>query len=453
MPIERIRKSSRDSASALFHILVLEQDIEFSQTLKVNIENQLPVEVFTVSTLDSARTLLKAYPDKFFLSITSVLNLDSDAFEKIDLLGEFNIPVIAIVNQYEDEMRDQLIKRHVIDYVVKGASTDFNYISDLIVRVYKNVSIKVLVVDDSRVSQFVITRELLLQKFQVLQANNGAEALKLLKQHGDIKLVLVDHQMSIVDGITFVEKAREIYPKDQLLIIGLSTSSDPRLAVKFLKAGANDFISKPFNYEILLCRINQNMDMLDAVEFAKHLSNIDYLSGVYNRRYFFEQGNLIFKVLPEDATLTVMMMDIDFFKNVNDLYGHDIGDEVIKHFANAMKEHFKGDIVARLGGEEFAVLSLSPEFHNSFDSISEFRAKIASQKLYLKDHQIQYSCSIGATNILRKTLNEMMIHADRLLYTAKKNGRNRVEGRPTGKHAINVKSAKSTSPPTPLADD
>lgn len=174
MPIERIRKSSRDSASALFHILVLEQDIEFSQTLKVNIENQLPVEVFTVSTLDSARTLLKAYPDKFFLSITSVLNLDSDAFEKIDLLGEFNIPVIAIVNQYEDEMRDQLIKRHVIDYVVKGASTDFNYISDLIVRVYKNVSIKVLVVDDSRVSQFVITRELLLQKFQVLQANNGA---------------------------------------------------------------------------------------------------------------------------------------------------------------------------------------------------------------------------------------------------------------------------------------
>jgi len=433
MPIERIRKSNRDSSSPLFHVLVLEQDIEFSQTLKVNIESQLPVEVFTVSTLDSARTLLKAFPNKFFLSITSVLNLDSDAFEKIDLLGEFNIPVIAIVNQYEDEMRDQLIKRHVIDYVVKGTSTDFNYISDLIVRVYKNVSIKVLVVDDSKVSQFVITRELLLQKFQVLQAKNGAEALKLLKQHDDIKLVLVDHQMSIVDGITFVEKARETHPKDQLLIIGLSTSSDPRLAVKFLKAGANDFISKPFNYEILLCRINQNMDMLDAVEFAKHLSNIDYLSGVYNRRYFFEQGGLIFNSLPENATLTVMMMDIDFFKKVNDLYGHDIGDEVIKHFAKSLKEHFHGNIVARLGGEEFAVLSISPEFKDSFDTIQAFRAKIASQKLKIKDHKIQYSCSIGATNILRKSLNEMMIHADRLLYTAKKNGRNRLEGRPQGK--------------------
>jgi diguanylate cyclase (GGDEF)-like protein len=452
MPIQRIRKSSRESA-VLFHVLVLEQDIEFSQSLKINIENQLPVEVFTVSSLDSARTLLKAYPNKFFLGITSALNLDSDAFEKVDLLGEFNLPVIAIVNQYEDEMRDQLIKRHVIDYVVKGSSIDFNYICDLIVRVYKNVSIKVLVVDDSRVSQFVITRELLLQKFQVLQASNGIEALKILKRHDDIKLVLVDHQMSIIDGITFVQKARELYPKDQLLIIGLSTSSDPRLAVKFLKAGANDFITKPFNYEILLCRINQNMDMLDAVEFAKHLSNIDYLSNVYNRRYFFEQGNIIFQSLPENAVITVMMMDIDFFKKVNDLYGHDIGDEVIKHFAKTMKDHFHTDIVARLGGEEFAVLSLSPDYQNSFAHIDAFRAKIASQKISLKEHEIQYSCSIGVTNILRKNLNEMMIHADRLLYNAKKNGRNRIEGKPAGLYKTSGKSGATTSLPThPVGD-
>ncbi|MDX1914805.1 MAG: diguanylate cyclase [Methylophilus sp.] len=431
MPIQHIRNASRD-ASALFYILVLDQNIAFSQALKVDIESQLPVEVFTVSTLDSARTLLTAYPDKFFLGITSVLNLDSDAFEKVDLLGEFDIPVIAIVNHYQDEMRDQLIKRHVIDYVVKGHGSDTSYIRNLIHRVHKNVSIKVLVVDDSKVSQFVIARELRLQKFEVIQANNGLEALNLLKQHGDIKLVLVDHQMSVVDGISFVQKARESYPKDQLLIIGLSTSADPRLAVKFLKAGANDFISKPFNYEILLCRISQNLDMLDAVDVAKHLSNIDYLSEVHNRRYFFEHGNKIFQSLSENTTFTVMMMDIDFFKKVNDHYGHDTGDEVIKHFANTLKEHFNGDIVARLGGEEFAVLSLSPQYLNNFEHIDAFRASIARQKIQIKQHTIQYTCSIGATNLLRKNLNEMMIHADRLLYNAKQNGRNRMEGKPTG---------------------
>jgi len=289
-------------------------------------------------------------------------------------------------------------------------------------------------VDDSKVSQFVIGRELSLQKFSVFKAFNGLEALNILEQQGDVKLVLVDHQMSMINGITFVQKVRSIYPKDQLLIIGISTSSDPRLAVKFLKAGANDFIAKPFNYEILLCRINQNLDMLDAVEFAKHLSNVDYLSNVFNRRYFFERGNKIFQSLKEHSPVTVMMMDIDFFKKVNDMYGHDAGDEVIKHFARQLKEHFHTDIVARLGGEEFAVLSQSPDYLDSFEYIEAFRSKISSQFVQVKQHVIQYTCSIGVTGVLRKNLNDMMIHADRLLYSAKTNGRNRVEGKPARKH-------------------
>jgi diguanylate cyclase (GGDEF)-like protein len=440
MPIQHIRADFRGRDTPVwFYILVLEPDIEFSQTLKVEIENQLPVEVFTVSTVDSARKLLSAYPDKFFLSITSVLNLDSQAFERVDLLGEFNMPVIAIVSKYQDEMRDQLIKRHVIDYVVKSqSSTDTSYICDLISRVYKNQSIKVLIVDDSKVSQFVIARELLLQKFQVLQANNGLEALQVLQAHNDIKLVLVDHQMAMIDGISFVQKVRETYAKDQLLIIGLSTSSDPRLAVKFLKAGANDFISKPFNYEIMLCRINQNLDMLDAVELAKNLSNTDYLSNVYNRRYFFEHGSKLLNTLPAQGVLTVMMMDIDFFKKVNDVYGHDVGDEVIKNFADMLSAHFPDDLVARLGGEEFAVLSLKPDYYNSFDEIEAFRMKIAQQVLQIKKQTIQYSCSIGATNIPHGNLNDMMIHADRLLYKAKQNGRNRIEGKPYGRLSVGL---------------
>lgn len=435
MPNKHIRKALRDPSSPVqFHILVVEQDQHYALTLKLEIESQLRVNVVTLHSISAARLILTEQPDTFFLGITSVINLDSDAFEKVDLLGEFNIPIIAIVAKYEDEMRDQLIKRHVIDYVVKDQSDDITYICELILRVHKNLSIKVLVVDDSKVSQFVIGRELTLQKFQVLQAYNSVDALDLLEDHGDIKLVLVDHQMSMMDGITFVQKLRTIYPKDQLLIIGISTSSDPRLAVKFLKAGANDFISKPFNYEILLCRINQNLDMLDAVEFAKHLSNVDYLSNVFNRRYFFERGNKIFQSLQDKSTLTVMMMDIDFFKKVNDVYGHDAGDEVIKHFAQQLKAHFHTDIVARLGGEEFAVLSQSPDYLNSFAYIDAFRAKIANQRVHVKQHVIQYTCSIGATSILRKNLNDMMIHADRLLYNAKTNGRNRLEGKPAEKH-------------------
>ena len=424
------RKVSRaPSKSAQINVLLLDGDVGYSSSLKQQIESRLPALVTIAESLESATALLQADPSQFFIGISSVPNMDSAAFEKIDLLSRFGLSVIAIVNQYEDEMRDQLIKRHVIDYVVKGVKLEDTYICDLIWRVYKNSKIKVLVADDSMVSRFVIARELTLQKFKVIQVTNGQEALAALREQPDIKMVLVDQQMPLIDGTVFVEKARQLYPKDQLLIIGLSTSIDPRLSVKFLKAGANDFIAKPFNYEILLCRINQNLDMLDAVDLAKELSYMDFLSGLYNRRYFFQQGGRVLSNLPKDGTLTVMMIDIDFFKKVNDLYGHDVGDDVIRNVAALLTEHFPDDIVARIGGEEFAVMSKSPEYLTSGKKIEAFRLAVANQRIKIKKHILQYTCSIGVCNVVGDDLDEMLANADRNLYMAKRAGRNQVYGK------------------------
>lgn len=410
------------------NVLLLEPDANYALSLKQEIESSLPVDVTIVRTADVARRLLEKGPNQFFLSITSVLNLDSSAFEKIDLLDEFNLPVIAIVHEYEDEMRDQLIKRHVIDYVLKGNKFDRRYICDLISRVHKNSTIKALVVDDSKVSRFIVARELALQKFQVQLANNGVEALAILNKNPDIKLVLVDNQMPQMDGYTFTSQVREIYSKDELVIIGISGSADPRLAVKFLKAGANDFIAKPFNYEMLLCRITQNLDMLDAVNVAKKISNTDFLTGLYNRRYFFEHGNQLLNMQSAAPALTVMMMDIDFFKKINDKFGHDVGDEVIKNFASVLKDYFSDDLVARIGGEEFAVISQSPQYLDSFDHINQFRLAVANQTIQVKQEALRYTCSIGVTTILGRDLDEMLAQADNYLYQAKYAGRNQISG-------------------------
>ncbi len=421
-----------NSTQAEVNILLLESDADYALSLKQVIESSLPAAVTIVRTAEVARRLLEKEANQFFLSITSVLNMDSLTFKKIDMLGEFNLPVIAIVNEYEDEMRDQLIKRHVVDYVLKGNKFDRRYICDLIARIHKNSRIKVLVVDDSKVSRFVVARELGLQKFQVEHADNGIEALAKLELYPDIKLVLVDNQMPHMDGYTFTAKVREIYSKDALIIVGISGSTDPRLAVKFLKAGANDFIAKPFNYEMLLCRITQNLDMLEAINVAKKLSNTDFLTGLYNRRYFFEQGNQLLESLKDSAqlaqTITVMMMDIDFFKKINDQYGHDIGDEVIKNFAQLLKAYFADDIVARIGGEEFAVISQSAEFLNDFDHINAFRIAVAAQTMQVEQAVLRYTCSIGVTTILGCNLDEMLALADEHLYQAKHAGRNQVAG-------------------------
>jgi diguanylate cyclase (GGDEF)-like protein len=423
----RFRKGSRKRKNQTqFNVLLLDADANYASVLKQVIQSRLPVKVTVAHTLEEARNLLQQDADQFFIGITSVLDLS--AFEKVDLLGEFNLPIIAVVDQYEDEMRDQLIKRHVIDYVVKGNKFDSAYICDLIARVIKNCDIKVLVVDDSRVSRFVLARELALQKFEVVHSSNGAEALELLSEQPDIKLVLVDSKMPVMDGYSFVEAARHNYSKDALIIIGVSGSSDPRIAVKFLKAGANDFIAKPFNYEMLLCRISRNLDMLDAIELARSLSNTDYLSGIYNRRYFFEQGSKLLASLEKDSPLTVMMMDIDAFKKINDGYGHDVGDLVIKNFAGLLRQHFADGIVARIGGEEFAVISQSPNYLKSFDRIDAFRKKVENEKIQLSGDILQYTCSIGVCNVIGANLDEMVIAADKNLYVAKDAGKNKVYG-------------------------
>jgi diguanylate cyclase (GGDEF)-like protein len=434
MQKRNLRATPRSQApQTKFNVLLLEPDADYALSLKQMIEDRLPVGVTIVPTTDAAKSLLNKNPNQFFISITSVLNVDSFAFEKIDLLGEFNLPVIAIVQHYEDEMRDQLIKRHVIDYVVKGNTFDHRYICDLIARVYKNCTIKVLVIDDSKVSRFIITRELALQQFQVHNASNALEALDKLKEYPDIKLILVDNQMPNMNGYTFTAEARKNHTSDELIIIGISTSTDPRIAVKFLKAGANDFIAKPFNYEMLLCRITQNLNMLEAVSYAKNLSNTDFLTGLYNRRYFFQEGGKLLKSVkaksPDEASpLTVMMMDIDFFKKINDRFGHNVGDEVIKNFANMLKTYFADDIVARIGGEEFAVISQSQQYLTNYDYINQFRMAVENQSIQVKQVELRYTCSIGVTTLIGQDLDVMVVDADKHLYKAKQAGRNQISG-------------------------
>lgn len=436
MPNKQLRKKPRDTqpVQAIYILLIDDEttqteEISYAQELIKTIEHQLNAIVHHVTSTEQAKLMLAMDPQKYFLGITKLNALNDNYYEKVDLLSEFDIPVIALVDSYVEDVRDQLIKRHVIDYVVKGHSLDIQYICNLIERIYKNTQITVLVIDDSMVSRFVIVRELELLKFNVLQASNGLDGLLLLKQNAEIKMVLVDHQMSNIDGISFVSRAREYYDKDKLLIIGLSTSEDTRLAVKFLKAGANDFIAKPFNYEIMLCRINQNLDMLDAVDTAKDVANFDYLSGLYNRRYFFEYGGRLLANEVGKGPVSVMMIDIDFFKKINDTHGHDVGDEVIRNIASLLRTHFPDDLIARIGGEEFTVLSVGSNHVDNLLELETFRQAVMAQKIVTEHQVIHYTCSIGLCTKRCDSLDELLILADKNLYQAKRAGRNQVKAK------------------------
>ena len=140
----------------------------------------------------------------------------------------------------------------------------------------------------------------------------------------------------------------------------------------------------------------------------------------------FEWGSKVLQSLTDVQPLTVVMFDIDHFKKINDLYGHDIGDEIIKNFATLLNTHFLTDIVARVGGEEFAVISTSKHYLAGFASIDDFRVLVASQRLKIKQFNLQYTCYIGICNEASSDLDVMMAQADKNLYRAKQMGRNQI---------------------------
>lgn len=263
------------------------------------------------------------------------------------------------------------------------------------------------------------------QGLQVVVAHDGLEGLESLERHRDIKLAIVDHEMPNMDGFNFLLNVRRKLGKDRLAVIGVAGAGNLKLSAQFLKLGANDFISKPCSYDELVCRVSQTLEMQENLEAVRYVANHDYLTGLLNRRAFFEQGGRLFEEhIRAGAGLGVAVMDIDFFKKINDSHGHGGGDIVLKHFARLLEEYFQHELVARVGGEEFFVLFKDDQ--HAAAQCEGFRALVENSQVYFGDTLITHTISIGLTFRVQSGLDDMLKAADENLYQAKQSGRNRV---------------------------
>jgi len=358
------------------------------------------------------------------------LNLpDAHHGEVIDVLHRAGVATIALSGAFGEEVREILQKKGVIDYVLKNSVNAYEYVASLVGRLHHNRKFKVLVVDDSISIRALLTHILTTLRFNVLTACNGKEALEILEQHSDIRLLLTDYNMPEMDGFTLIGKVRRKFGKDRLAIVGLSATDNKKISAQFLKYGANDFIHKPFSYEEILCRITQNVEMLELIETVRDTANRDYLTGLHNRRYFFGTGCQIHQeALQKGKPLVAAMLDIDHFKHINDHYSHDCGDAALKHVTTLINTHFSTQLVARLGGEEFAILFQDLNKATVCAQLNEFREALKCSPLVYNGINISFTISIGFSDLLESDLDEMLRIADKNLYSAKENGRNQVVG-------------------------
>lgn len=408
-------------------VLVVEDTSFFASIIKTKLETALGLDVTVARDMKQAMEFADTVKDDYLALLD--LNLpDAPNGEIVPYFTQQKIPSIVFTGTYNEQKRDQILSSGAIDYIVKDNPASFDYLISLVQRVIKNQHIKVMVVDDSRVSRHLIGD--ICRRFQlsVVEAANGKEALKLIKEHGlDIRLIITDYSMPEMDGFELIRQLRGKYTKNQMAIIGLSASSQKGITSKFIKNGANDFLQKPFETEEFLVRVQQNLDQLDHVEELEFAATRDFLTGLYNRRYFFMNAiETVTQCHKKKKPLTAIMFDIDKFKSVNDTYGHDAGDIVLKAFAAHLQEHItENDLLARLGGEEFAILSLDNDLKLLEKRLKKMLQSIANATIDIPEYQLKITTSIGISCIQSGSIDQMLNDADEMLYLAKENGRNR----------------------------
>lgn len=400
-------------------ILVVEDSRTLSAMLKERIEVVTGMDVYIAEGFGEADSLLDKH--EFFAAVTDLNLPDAAKGSMVDYLSDKSIPVIVFTGDYSDELREKIWKKKIVDYVLKRDKDSDKYISSLLLQLVKNMTIDVLVADDSMILRNSMKKLLETHLFRVHTFSSATDALRAIDNIENLKLVISDYMMPDMDGFEFARAVRKNHPKDKVAFIGISGSQSEQTSAKFIKFGASDFMMKPFSHEQFYTRVNQNLQTILMIENIRDLSFKDYLTGLYNRRYFFMEMDEVFD---KEASKTVAVLDIDHFKKVNDTYGHDGGDEVLRQMAKLLTEYAGTDgLVTRFGGEEFCIYFSGGKDADYFETM---RKKIESMVIGFNDIPIKITASIGVSSSSGITIDEMITEADKLLYKAKTGGRNKV---------------------------
>ncbi len=295
---------------------------------------------------------------------------------------------------------------------------------------------RILLAEDDLTSRTILAA--LLQKWghDPVVTCDGDEAWEALQNPDAPKLVLLDWNMPGLDGLEVCRRVREIETSNPPYVIILTARTDMADIVTGLDAGANDYVSKPFNNDELQARIRvgQRMlelqaELLEAKNALAHQATHDPLTGAPNRRAILDRlDSELARAERTDTSLSIGLCDIDHFKKVNDKYGHPVGDKVLCSFVDAIQSGLRSyDLVGRIGGEEFLVIS--PDTKGSAEEAlyQRLRSKIAGLWIDTKQGEVSITVSIGVANVRNfRSAGAILEAADAALYEAKNNGRNRV---------------------------
>lgn len=408
-------------------VLLVENSRVLAEMVKEAVSDRLGLPVTAVASLADARKVLD--PNQHFLVLSGLVLPDGSPDLIIDFFSASGVPTVVVTGVFDGELRQRLMNKAVVDYVLKNAPGNIDYLVWVIKRIERNRRLSAIVVDDSPSARSMTAAVLALFGLRVVEAASGQQALDLIADDSSIRLAVVDYHMPGMSGVEFCAKVRGLRTRDKLSVIGVSASDEGDLVAQFLKNGANDFLRKPYSREEFFCRVSQNIDSLELIGTLQDLATKDFLTGLPNRRHFFQVGeNLYQHTARSGAQLTAAIFDIDHFKKINDTFGHDGGDLALKAVARVLSDHVRPqDTVCRFGGEEFCLLVPGLNLADEREYFERLRRNMEAMSVDLGDRVLKLTISIGVSRTRDASLHAMLAEGDRALYLAKAGGRNRIE--------------------------
>ncbi|MFV1872255.1 MAG: response regulator [Oleiphilus sp.] len=367
-------------------VLIVEDSTAFSDALQEVFHSNYSYEVIVANDFAQTQLLYEQHKDSIFAAVTDLVLPDAESGAAVQFLRKYDIPCVAFTGDFSPTLRTNIFKWGASDYVLKKGQKDIDYVVAAIHRLHENMKLKVLIVDDAASSRAYLSDILFKQAFQVDTASSAKEALDLIRNGYDARIVLIDLVMDNIDGLELLNTLRLEYDASQMAIIGISGLASSDQIAKFMKYGGNDFLMKPFEHEQVVCRVNslallhEQFDRLTALNAQKNdllgmaAHDIRGPLGVVT-----SCGQMLQTEVKSDQGTKMLNLLIEATQNMEELLNSLLDISAIEH----------------------ATIKFSPEKIN----LSQMCDSLVSEMQLIAENKSQ-------TLLLNKSMNDVCIHAD-----------------------------------------
>jgi len=419
----------------MYTILHLETSALY-KTLIREISAEISARYLNTGSTEEAMEIIKK--DNISLILTAMELEEGNSIDFIKTLNESqyrNIPIVVITGNDSLEDRKHMYDLGIVDFIPKKSGRDQIKQNLIGYRKDDTLSLKMsqlsyAVLDDNQMDRKIIER--LFSMHDIKQVEYFETELDLYNSVTHYDVYLIDLVLEDTTGDKVIQKLRE--SELSSVVIAISGIDNIKTISRVLSIGADDYLTKPFNHDLFIARLKTNIrnylqiqEIKVKTELLEKMSITDSLTGLCNRRHIFSRlTQEIEKSGRYKTSFSVLMLDIDHFKEINDTYGHQFGDTMLKKVSEIIRSSIRTmDIGGRYGGEEFLIILPEIPVKGAITVAQRIREEV--EKIQSEDENFSITVSIGAAEYTGESIQDIIKKVDELLYKAKQRGRNCIE--------------------------